>query len=84
MPSRRIVLWPDAAAFLRQAEAAAGVEKLDGGLWHACRRKWATERKELPLKDVAAAGGIVETHRERASDDPSDARRAEAPLHPRG
>lgn len=43
--------------FLRQAEAAAGVEKLHGGLWHAYRRKWATERKELPLKDVAAAGG---------------------------
>jgi integrase len=43
--------------YLRQAEAAAGVEKLDGGLWHAYRRKWATERKELPLKDVAAAGG---------------------------
>jgi integrase len=42
---------------LRQAEAAAGVENLDGGLWHAYRRKWATERKELPLKDVAAAGG---------------------------
>jgi hypothetical protein len=41
----------------RQAEAAAGVEKLEGGLWHAYRRKWATERKELPLKDVAAAGG---------------------------
>ena len=43
--------------YLRQAEAAAGVEKLDGGLWHAYRRKWATERTELPLKDVAAAGG---------------------------
>jgi integrase len=43
--------------YLRQAEAAAGVEKLEGGLWHAYRRKWATERKELPLKDVAAAGG---------------------------
>jgi integrase len=42
---------------LRQAEAAAKVEKLDGGLWHAYRRKWATERKDLPLKDVAAAGG---------------------------
>jgi len=43
--------------YLRQAEAAAGVEKLDGGLWHAYRRKWATERTELSLKDVAAAGG---------------------------
>jgi hypothetical protein len=43
--------------YLRQAAAAASVEKLEGGLWHACRRKWATERKELPLKDVAGAGG---------------------------
>jgi integrase len=43
--------------YLRQAEAAASVTKLEGGLWHAYRRKWATERKELPLKDVAAAGG---------------------------
>jgi hypothetical protein len=43
--------------FLRRAEAVAGVERLDGGLWHAYRRKWATERKELPLKDVAAGGG---------------------------
>ncbi len=25
--------------------------------WHPYRRKWATERKHLPLKDVAAAGG---------------------------
>lgn len=26
-------------------------------MWHAYRRKWAIERKHLPLKDVAAAGG---------------------------
>ena len=31
--------------------------KLDGGLWHAYRRKWAIERKLLPLKDVGAARG---------------------------
>src|SRR5450756_1438179 len=28
-----------------------------GGPPHAYRRKWAIERKHLPLKDVAAAGG---------------------------
>ena len=28
-----------------------------GGLWHTLRRKWATERKGYPVKDVAAAGG---------------------------
>ena len=31
--------------------------KPDGGLWHCFRRKWPTERKGLPLRDVAAAGG---------------------------
>lgn len=30
-------------------------------LWQPFRRKWATERKEMPLKDVAAAGGWKET-----------------------
>jgi integrase len=43
--------------WLAVAEREAGVSKLDGGLWHPYRRKWATERKNLPLKDVAAAGG---------------------------
>jgi hypothetical protein len=26
-------------------------------MWHSIRRKWATERKGYPVKDVAAAGG---------------------------
>lgn len=42
---------------LREAEAAAGLPKLRGSLWHAYRRKWASERKQFPLKDVAAVGG---------------------------
>jgi integrase len=42
---------------LRTAEKRARLAKLDGSLWHAYRRKWATERKHLPLKDVARAGG---------------------------
>jgi hypothetical protein len=29
--------------------------------FHAHRRKWATERKHLPLKDVAEAGGWMDT-----------------------
>jgi hypothetical protein len=29
------------------------VSKLEGGLWHPYRRKWATERKGHSLKDVA-------------------------------
>jgi len=43
--------------WLAAAERRAGLPKLPGGLWHPYRRKWATERKDLSLKDVAAAGG---------------------------
>jgi integrase len=42
---------------LRSAYKRAGLETLEGGLWHPWRRKWATERKDMPLKDVAEAGG---------------------------
>jgi integrase len=43
--------------WLSVAEKKARLPKLDGSLWHAYRRKWAIERKYLPLRDVAAAGG---------------------------
>jgi len=43
--------------WLREGEKLAGVEPQKGSLWHAYRRKWATERKRLPEADVAAAGG---------------------------
>jgi len=43
--------------WLSVAETKAELPKLDGSLLHAYRRKWAIERKHLPLKDVAAAGG---------------------------
>jgi integrase len=52
-PVRRDVL----NRWLERAEAHAELAPLDGGLWHPYRRKWATERKHHPLKDVAAAGG---------------------------
>ena len=45
------------ARWILALEKRAGLSKLDGGLLHAFRRKWATERKDLPVKDVAAAGG---------------------------
>lgn len=51
-----------ADAWLRKAEALAGVEPQKGSLWHAYRRKWATERKHLPDVDVAAAGGWKTVH----------------------
>ncbi len=47
--------------WLRDAEERAGLPKLDGSLWHAYRRSWATTRKHLPAVDVAAAGGWSDT-----------------------
>jgi integrase len=42
---------------LERAEAAAELEPLDGGDFHAYRLAWATARKHLPAADVAHAGG---------------------------
>ena len=47
--------------WLYVAEKKAKLPKLEGGLWHPYRRKWATERKHHSLKDVAAAGGWKDT-----------------------
>jgi integrase len=46
-----------ARALLERAEKRADLAPLDGGDFHPYRRKWATERKHQPTKDVAAAGG---------------------------
>ncbi len=43
--------------WLRKAFRLANVTPRPGGMWHSIRRKWATERKGYPVKDVAAAGG---------------------------
>lgn len=43
--------------WLNKAEELAKVAKQQGGSFHPYRRAWATARKHLPLKDVAAAGG---------------------------
>jgi integrase len=47
--------------WLRKAEPLAGLEPLLGSLWHAYRRKWASERKHLPDVDVATAAGWRDT-----------------------
>lgn len=47
--------------WLTVAEAEAKLEKLPGSLWHAYRRKWASERMHLPLKAVAEGGGWKDT-----------------------
>ena len=41
---------------LERAEKLAGLEPLDGGDFHPYRRKWATERKHLPVQDVMYVG----------------------------
>lgn len=43
--------------WLTVAERHAGLPKLKGGLWHPYRRMFATLAKDLPITDVAAAGG---------------------------
>ena len=50
-----------AAYWLKEAFDRGTIAKPKGGLWHMFRRAWATERKDLPLKDVAAAGGWRDT-----------------------
>ncbi len=40
--------------WLRAAEEVAGLPKRRGGLWHAYRQEWATERNHLSFKEVAA------------------------------
>jgi integrase len=43
--------------WLGKAERLAGIPKQVGGSFHPYRRAWATAWNQLPLKDVAAAGG---------------------------
>jgi hypothetical protein len=42
---------------LDRTTAAAKLEPLAEGDFHPFRRKWVAERKQMPLVDVAAAGG---------------------------
>jgi integrase len=55
------VTYRTATDWLRAAEKLAGLDPLPHGAFHPFRRRWASERKHLPLVDVAAAGGWVET-----------------------
>jgi integrase len=58
-PSKPVDRW-FMSRRLRCAYERAGLEPLQGGLWHPFRRKFATERKHMPLRDVASAGGWKE------------------------
>lgn len=44
------------AKWFREAESKAGLEKQDGTALQGIRRKFATERKHLPIQDVAEVG----------------------------
>lgn len=46
-----------ARAWHARAEKLAGLPPMKGTCWHAYRRRWVTKRKDLPLPDIAAAGG---------------------------
>ena len=46
-----------ASDWMHRAYRYAGIERQKGGLWHPFRRKWATARKDYPLRDTMAAGG---------------------------
>ena len=50
-----------AKRWLTTTEKLAKVPHLEHGGWHQFRRGWGTLRKNLPLKDVAAAGGWQDT-----------------------
>jgi integrase len=60
-PSRKCASRPItshlASYWLRRAFEIAKIQKPAGTLWHGFRRKWATDRRHFPLKDVATAGG---------------------------
>jgi len=70
------------------AEEKAGLEHQKGGTWHPFRRKWATERKDLPLVDVKATGGWRDTNTlltcYQQTDEASMLRVMEAPRKLRG
>ena len=46
-----------AQRWLREAEVLAGIEHVERQGFHSLRRTWATDRKDQPQVDVAAAGG---------------------------
>ncbi len=55
---------------------------MDGSLWHAYRRLWASARKDLPDVDVAQAGGWASLEAlKRAYQQPDDATMLRVVMH---
>ncbi len=50
-----------AGRWLHRAEELAEIGHVKGFGWHSFRRMWASKRKHLSVKDVAAAGGWTDT-----------------------
>ena len=70
-------------SWLRRAFQRARLTQQPRGMWHSIRRKWVTERKGYPVKDVAFAGGWRDEHTVLASylqTDPETVR--QVVLHP--
>jgi integrase len=60
--------------WIRTAEVGAGLPKLKGGTTHPYRRKFRSEKRHLPTKSVAIAGGWSDVATmERCYDLPDDA-----------
>ncbi len=56
------IVWPrDMDKQRRRAEVLAGSKRQKREAYHAYRRSFATKRRHLPAKDVAAAGGWKST-----------------------
>ncbi len=57
---RKAVSKDRAGMWLLAAIKRAGVQKPDGTLWHAIRRLWITEHKEMPLRERMYVAGYLD------------------------
>ena len=57
---RKSVSKDRAGVWLLAAIKRAGVQKPDGTLWHAIRRLWITEHKEMPLRERMYVAGYLD------------------------
>ncbi len=58
----RPVARQDMREWLVEAERLAGIEHIAQRGWHGFRRRFATQRRHLPPKDVAYLGGWISTY----------------------
>jgi len=77
--------WPREmfGALLSQADRQGGLPRVPHGGWHSYRRKWATERGDMPLKALMVAGGWKDTQTlVTCYQHPSEAALLEVMAHP--